>query len=536
MEMSQNFLVFLLNEFGLHLVDANIGITQILVDASLPQFGACCPACQSESHSIHSTYLRRVADLPLGSRQFVLQLRVRRFYCRKPTCPRVTFAEGFSKITRHYARRTNQLQQALQDIAFAHGGEAGSRLAKKLRYGTPSPDTLLRMIRNTPNDAAATPRFLGVDDWAMRKGRRYGTILVDLERHTVVDLLPDRTSVELAKWLREHSGVELITRDRSGSYAEGAKQGAPHVIQVADRFHLLTNLNETLKQILQRHPGVLKISTPASSQSTLGETKTVQTKPEPEMHAGLQQKQELYRQVQRLRQQGKSLRDIAAILDIALNTVLKYAALQEAPHKTMRTTRKTIGYEALIAQRWNEGAREVKQIFRELRSRGYRGSYQTLARYVVNVLGSTTRKPHAQNLVLPTTAVVPVSKAAWVLGKPVEKLDAEEQKLVAYLCQASDLVKQAYELAQSFQKMVRERQADQLESWLARAKASSVSGMRNLALGIERDRAAVQMALTLPWSNGQVEAQILQLKLLKRQMQGRAKLDLLKQRMVHRNN
>jgi transposase len=483
-------------------------------------------------------YLRRVADLPLGSRQFVLQLHVRRFYCHKPTCPRVTFAEKFPDITRRYARRTNQLQQALQEIAFAHGGEAGSRLAKKLHYGISSPDTLLRIIRNMPHDTASTPRYLGVDDWAMRKGRKYGTILVDLERHRVVDLLPDRTSAELARWLKEHSGVELITRDRSGSYSEGAKQGAPHAIQVADRFHLLTNLNETLKQILQRHPGVLKSSTPLPSQTMNedGKAKTALKKPEPEERASLRQKQELYQRVQQLRQQGKAMREIAASLGIAVNTVLKYASLQEAPQPQVRSTRKTMGYEAFIAKRWNAGTREVKQIFRELQSRGYRGSYQTLARYVANELGSTTRKPHAQHLLLPTTVSVPVSKAAWVLGKPAEKLDGDEKKLVEQLCQAADWVPQTYALAQGFQKMVRQRQADQLETWLTQAKSSSVAGMRNFALGLERDQEAVHMALSSPWSNGQTEGQVSRLKLLKRQMQGRAKLDLLKQRMVHRYN
>ncbi len=440
-------------------------------------------------------------------------------------------------LTQRYGRRTDQLAQALQDIAFALGGEAGARLAKKLLFGCPSPDTLLRMIRDTPNQEVATPRCLGVDDWAIRKGRKYRTILVDLERHAVVDLLPDRTSDELAHWLKGHPGVEVITRDRAGSFAEGARQGAPDAIQVADRFHLLQNLSETLKQILQRNPGVLKLPLPVALPTEPGEEAVHLTpeKTEQDVPASLGQRQERYHQVRELHRQGKKLREIATSLGIAVNTAMKYVQLPDAPKKQMRSTRKTSGFESYITQRWMAGVREAMQIFQELQSRGYRGSYQTVARYVANLRTIPAKALPSHNLALPQTPKMSVSKAVWVLGKPAEKLDDDEKKLVVHLCSSSDQVSQAYELAQSFQTMVRKQQADQLENWLSRAKSSQVPSMRNFATSLRKDQEAVGMALALPWNSGQVEGQINRLKLIKRQMQGRAKLDLLRQRVVTPN-
>jgi transposase len=372
----------------------------------------------------------------------------------------------------------------------------------------------------------------------MRKGRKYGTILVDLERHAVIDLLPDRTSAVLETWLKAHPGVELITRDRSGSYSEGATRGAPNAIQIADRFHLLTNLTETLKQIVERNPGVLKISQPSPASfmpenietEPVAEQKVAQT-----MSAGLTHKQELYRQVQELHHQKMSYRRIAKSLGMTTNTAMKYANLPEPPAKQIRSSRKTLGFEQYIGKRWDEGVRAPKPLFLELANLGYKGSYKTITRYVAALRGPTHthRDAHAAPKAPPSKLLV--SQAAFLLGKPAEKLDEDEKKIVQHLCQTSNQINTAHELAQSFQKMLRERIADEFENWLGAAEHSSVPGMKNFAAGLKRDYQAVKMALSQPWSNGQVEGQVNRLKLIKRQMQGRAKLDLLRQRVIHKS-
>lgn len=536
--MDQNVLAEFLNELGVQLLSVQIEPDSIKINASSIKRSASCPQCQVNSSRVHSYYDRTLADLSFGVRKVVLCLDVRRFFCVNRECKRTTFSEPLPNLAIRYARRTNQLHQALQDIAFDAGGEGGSRLAQNLHYGRISPDTLLRIIRHTSQDNNLTPRYLGVDDWAMKKGRKYGTILVDLERHAVVDLLPDRTSAVLETWLKAHPGVELITRDRSGSYSEGATRGAPNAIQVADRFHLLANLTDTLKHIIERNPGILKMSQPSTASSAL-ENAEKESISEPAVaqtiSANLAHRQQLYRQTQELHQQGMSYRDMAKSLGMTTNTAMKYANLPEPPAKQIRSSRKTLGFEQYIGKRWNEGARGPKELFQELVNLGYKGSYKTIARYASVLRGPDCTHQHSHEATKAPPAKLPVSKVAFLLGKPAEKLDEEEKKIIQHLRRSSNQINNAYELAQSFQKMVRERTADEFENWLGQAEKSIVPGMKNFAVGLKRDYQAVKMALSQPWSNGQVEGQVNRLKLIKRQMQGRAKLDLLKQRVVHKS-
>jgi transposase len=535
--MPQNILAEFYSEFGLRLVDTKVDPDAIMISASSVSSSAACPQCHQNSAKVHSGYTRTIADLSLGARKVIVQVFIRRFFCKEPGCERVTFAESISGFAVRHARRTNQLREALREIAFEAGGEGGTRMAEKLHYGKVSPDTLLRLIRHTPQPDCPTPRHLGVDDWAIKKGRTYGTILVDLETHTVVDLLAGRESDGLEKWLKDHPGVEIITRDRSGSYSEGAKKGAPHAIQIADRFHLLVNLTDTLKHVVQQNPNCLKLTPeqpPAPVEQAPAEKEPV---PEPEkkqpLPASLAQKQALYFQIQDLHQKGVVLRDIAKSLGVCLNTAMKYANLPEPPAKQIRSSRKTAGFEQYIKQRWDEGLRGPKQLFLELRKLGYKGSYKTITRYAAELRGPDCNHRRSQEAPKAPPPRIAVSKAAFLLSKPVENLKEEENKLVQHLCQTSEQIKSAYTLAQSFQKMVRERHAEEFDHWLDQADQSIALNLRSFAAGLRRDYDAVKMALSHPLSNGQVEGQNNRLKLIKRKMQGRAKLDLLKQRVMY---
>lgn len=237
---------------SLHLEELPITEEGITLLASLTTERGICPDCQTPSIRVHSRYQRRLQDLPSSGLSVQMRLQVRRFFCDNPMCSRKTFAEAPSDLAGRSARKTVRLIDTLKQLGFALGGEQGARIASVLKIDC-SADTFLRLIRKTSLTTHATPTHLGVDDWAFHRNVSYGTILVDLQDHHVIDLLPDRAATTLETWLVAHPGVQLMSRDRAGEYATGARKGAPDAVQVADRFHMQKNLGEAVERIFQRH-------------------------------------------------------------------------------------------------------------------------------------------------------------------------------------------------------------------------------------------------------------------------------------------
>jgi len=439
----------------------------------------------------------------------------------------------------------------LQAIGVALGGQAGARLTH--RIGCPaSRDTLLRLVRRLPLPAVPPLSTIGVDDWAHRKRQRYGTIVVDLEQRRPVVLLHDREADTLAPWLREHTGITVIARDRLKAYRDGARVGAPQATQVADRFHLLQNLAEALDQVFSAHGPALKAVRDARSRAPVvqpdGRTAmpVPPSTPTPQAQTRAAQRRArrltTYEQVWTLHHQGWSNRTIAQHLGIGRMTVVRYLQALTFPERKGRSeTGQSLltPYQEDLLTRWNAGCREALQLFRAIQCHGYTGSYPTVARYVQRLRQAQGLKPRARRPGPPLPLVVEVRHTPlttrratrMVLKRPLKRTDDDTQ-LMAHLKDQHGEVATAIDLAQDFAAIGRERQPDRFDSWLARATASAAAPLRRFATGLGADYEAVNASHMLPWSNGPVEGQINRLQMLKRSMCGRAKIDLLSQRFL----
>jgi transposase len=386
-----------------------------------------------------------------------------------------------------------------------------------------------------------------VDDFALRKGHQYGTILVNLETHQPIALLPDRSAETLADWLKAHPGVEILSRDRSKTYRRGMNEGAPKAIQVADRFHLLHNLEETLEKALKGHTQVLRRVEQAQPPDHAVAASESSEPPPPSAVTKRAQRLERYEQVHALRQQGYRIKDIAHHLGMGKRTVFTYLSHETFPEWQPSIRQRSSGidpYKSYLLEQWQQGHQQTKQLFTDIQQQGYQGSYATVARHTRQL-----RQLQPQNQPSPETLndlpgrgpapknqtpeLTPLSarRVAWLILQRVETLSMEEGQTLDELCQQPEL-SDAITLAQGFIELVRQRLPADLDSWLEKATNSSIKAFQTFAKGLKEDYDAVKAGLTLEVSNGPVEGLNNRLKMLKRQMFGRAGLDLLARRFI----
>lgn len=515
---------------------------QIHVGVESIQKTVCCPVCGQAAHRLHSSYERTLADLPWADYQITIHLTVGKFFCEQETCKRKIFTERIAGVMAPWVRRTQRLAAQLIEIGLRAGGEGGAKLSQKLHCGV-SQNTLLSLIRRQSMPVVSVPKTLGVDDFAWRRGQRYGTILVDLDAHQPIALLPDREAETLAQWLQAHPGVEVLSRDRSQAYKQGMTKGGPAAIQVADRFHLLKNLAESLEQVFREH---MPTSAPeASSAPILTPSPVLPPEIEPAdfEHAQAVRRVRLarYQQVWDLHRAGWQQKAIAQQLGIGERTVARYLQHPTFPERRERKDRGRSlldPYQAQLLKHWNQGCRDARQLYQMLQQEGYQASYSTVARYVRRLRqaqGLKKRQRRTSSPLPPLRAASPpltARKATWIVLRRPENCKSEELEQLDQLLTRSPTLTIAVHLTQQFIEMVRTRLPEQLDPWLSDATTSSLSSFARFAQGIREDYAAVKAALTLSWSNGQVEGQINRLKTLKRQMYGRASFDLLNRRLV----
>jgi transposase len=513
---------------------------------------ACCPLCAAPSTRVHSRYERHLTDLPWGSLSVRIRLTVRKFVCCTATCARRIFTERLPALVAVSARRTCRLVAALQAIGMALGGNAGARLAARLRLPT-SAATLLRLVRAAVVPHAPVLQFVGVDEWAWRRGHRYGTILVDLATHRVVDLLPDRSAATIAVWLAQHPTITVVCRDRSELYADGIRQGAPQAVQVVDRFHLVQNLRQALEALLIDHRPALQAATLSTAMALTRPTDPVPImpmyrgrrripKPAPREEAAPLPRHArwvaIYDAVHALRAQGTPVTVIARRLDISRPTVYAYLRRDTppGPRRLQRrpSARVLTPYIPYLIRRWRETQADSVQLWREIQALGYTHSARTVCRFITQLrrAADAGHQPESQGSPYTRPQGPSARAVSFAMVCPAVKRSTEVQTYLDQLCQVDTHIARAYTLSQAFLTLVRERRGEALEAWMAEAIDSGVAALARFARGLQDDLRAIIAGLTREWSNGVTEGQIHRLKLLKRQSYGRAGMALLRQRIL----
>ena len=492
----------------------------VTIEAGPRGSSADCPSCGLRSWRIHSSYLRKLRDLPWQGRPVTIRVAARRFRCSNGACDRKTFAERLEDVALVYARRTERLGGLQQHLALALGGEAGSRLAARLSMPV-SADTLLRMAAAAATSKAPspTPRVLAVDDWAWRRGHRYGTILVDLERNEVVDLLPDRQAETLADWLRQHPGVEVVARDRAGAYADGVRQGAPDAVQVADRWHLLRNLGDAVRAVVDRHHAAIRKAAkqiseemvrPAAGEPEAAPVAIKPTAAERRRQDAYARRQKRYEEAARLRAAGVSLKRIAALLGAERKTIRGWLRAAGAPlwRKPVRVG--VLGpYRDHLNRRWAEGCHNAAQLWRELLALGFSGRPGTVRRWA-----GQQRKQAPQIIESTAGRALPPSarQTARMLMADVDGLPETERTFISRLLTHVPGLSDCIAMAKRLNALFRRKSEENLDAVL---EAATGTALKEFAAGLQRDRSAVEAALDLPWTTSPAEGQINRLKMLK---------------------
>ena len=489
-----------LHNFRIERIFSN-SLDEIILQASSQSKSAICPYCQESSDQRHSSYKRKPQALPCCNRRIRLLLIVQRYFCKNPACEHKTFAERIPDTAQFYAHRTNWLTDLIQILAFEMSAEAAARVAWQMKIEI-SPDTILRLVRTATIGKGDKVRVLGIDDWALKKGQSYGTILIDLEKRRTIDLLPDRTKETLQDWLQQHPEVEIVTRDRSFEYRFGINAGASQALQVVDRWHLLHNLREKLQEIL---PKLLK---------------TTKFKLKKDQTPTYSKRKALFDTVKYLAAKGYSQRSIAHTLGIARGTVIHYIVKEQFPDWQSDSFRPTQidPYASYLRKRWQSGCHDVTALWNELQQLGYTGRRQNVFRFVKRFQNKGPLRSSRQ--------------IVWLFMKDPEDLVAEERDELRQIVKQSAKLQAVYQLAQTFVSMLVQQTSDGFDAWLVSMENCGIKKLQNFAISLQQDYDAVKASLVYDWSNGQVEGQVNRLKTIKRQMYGRANFDLLRQRVL----
>jgi transposase len=478
----------------------------ICVQARTRDRAVACPGCGTETSRVHGYHERLAADVPVDGRRVLVRVRVRRMRCPVPGCPRQTFREQVPGVLDRYQRRTTRLTGQVSAVARELAGRAGARLLPALGILV-SRHTALRVLLRIPLPAIAVPAVLGIDDFALRRGQVYASVLIDAETGRRVDVLPGRTAGLVGEWLRGHPGVQVVCRDGSGAYGEAVRRALPAAVQVSDRWHLWHGLAEAVQKEVAAHSACWAAAPLQAGQRT-------------------EEKLERWQQIHDLLSKGTSLRECARRLDLSLSTVKRYARadrpgrLQRA--RQYRPTLVDPYRDHLRKRRAEEPGVPVLQLLREIRELGYQGSRSLLVQYIAQGRADADR-PHLS----------PRRATRLLLTRP-DALTASQQETLTGLTAACPEMTALASLVRSFATLLtpHPRNARRLQKWITAARTASLPHVHAFTRGLDLDSQAATAAFTLPHHNGRTEGVNTKTKMIKRQMYGRAGFTLLRHRIL----
>ncbi|SFN72636.1 ISL3 family transposase [Salegentibacter flavus] len=511
-----------IKQIAIYQTDTNIVLTMIP-----KQRISSCSLCTKNSNSIHSHYVRTLADLPISGKLVQLQLRSRKFFCRNKRCPRKVFTERFTTGIRPYARRLCRSADVLRRIGLEVGGNKGAVISRIV--GSPvSSSTMLRLVKQLEIiEPLTTSGIVGVDDWAFKKGRNYGTIIVDLEQRKVIDLLPNREAGTLSQWLSRHPEIHTVSRDRASAYSRGIKDGTANAIEVADRFHLLVNLREAFQKTLYKHNSVLKEAFVEYSRGELVSEKVPEVLFKPDTPNS--QRQIKFEKAKELSLQGYGIKAIAKMLHAHHRTIKKYLQLEELPRKKSPLNGKSLTnffqFKAYLQEFCQ--VQDYLTLYANIRAQGFNGKYTQFCHNMNRFI-----KPDNPRLPkLPPIETWSTSRLSFMVLQQKDKLNSKDQSFLDFLYRKAPGIKATAQLTSGFKNLFLDKIEGTLQDWLIKA-SEPTSELRNFAKGIQKDFDAVNQAVVSPISNGQVEGHVNKLKNIKRMMYGRADFHLLRKMVL----
>jgi len=476
-----------------------------------------CPGCGATSRRVHSRYNRQVFDLPIAGKSVVLQASVRRFRCEFVTCSRRIFAERFdASVLMPWARRTARLDGLVHHLGLALGGRPGASFAKRLLLPV-SNDTLLRVVRRRGSPQVPRPTVIGIDDWAWRRNHRYGTIICDLERRRPICLLPDREAATAQAWLSQQPQIAIVARDRGGAYALAASRALPHAVQVADRWHLMENASHAFLDAVRKSMRQIR-----SAVGAMTINPTLLSAAERLQYEGYLRREEANAAVLALTKEGLPIKEIVRRTGNSRNLVRQIVRGQR--NDIFRVRESSLeGYLPWLDAEWSAGRCNGAELWRRLRSQGFGGSLRVVTEWA-------TRRRRAEQINAETLSRIPSARTiSRLMTVSRDTLTKAETVTVAAVEAGVPALIEAREVVSAFHLMIRRKTDSDLCGWIERGRASLMASFAN---GVDRDINAVRAAITSGWSNGQTEGQISKLKLVKRQMYGQGKLDLLQARLI----